>query len=328
MGQESMGISTWTLERSTMTSLPWANALPNGVCQVKATHLSLQACLLFLLALLLGGPALAQDEKPSLLVQASKAWEVADLNAAADLYDKALKEGGLFPADVIVAYVRIGTVRAAMGQNSAALSAFRVAAALDPSFELPSEAGPKAKSVYKKARKDAQQQGGKLEVVMEAPTQSAPGAEFVVIARVDEAFAPLIVDIGITVQDPSVSTSTIKPWSTKQPADTQVQFEVPGKVVMAGANLLVRVDALDSYGNRWASAQSRVKVEGQSATYGALDDEDFEEEEETKKEEDSDGFWSSPWPWVIGGAILVGGAATYLMTRPSDEVLVSAPAWK
>lgn len=311
-----------------MIPLPWAEALPNGVCQVKASYLSFQACLFFLLALLLGGPAFAQDGKPTLLLQASKAWEAADLNAAADLYDKALKEGGLFPADVIVAYVRIGTVRAAMGQNSAALSAFRVAAALDPSFELPSEAGPKARSVYKQARKDAQGQGGKLEITMEAPTQSAPGAEFVVIARVDEAFAPLIVDIGVSVQDPSVSTSTIKPWTTKQPADTQVQFEVPGKVVMAGANLLVRVDALDSYGNRWASAQGRVKVEGQSASYGILEDEDFEQEEDKKKEDDSDGFWSSPWPWVIGGAILVGGASVYLMSRPGDEVLVSAPTWK
>ena len=47
-----------------------------------------------------------------------------------------------------------------------------------------------------------------------------------------------------------------------------------------------------------------------------------------KKEDDSDGFWNSPWPWVIGGAILVGGAATYLMSRPGDEVLVSAPTWK
>jgi hypothetical protein len=300
------------------------------VRQVKVRKPSFQAFSIVLLALAVAGPAAAQsDGKPSVLLEASKAWESADLNAAADLYDQALKQGGMFPADVLVAYVRIGTVRAAMGQNNAALSAFRVAAALDPSFELPSEAGPKAKAIYKKARKDAEAQGGKLEISAEVPTQSAPGTEFVVVARIDEAFAPLIVDVGISVQDPSVSTATIKPWTTKKPADTQVQFEVPGKVVMAGANLLVRVDALDSHGNRWASTQARVKVEGSSASYAGLDDEPIDDEPEQKKEdEDSGGFWASPWPWVIGGALIVGGTATYFMARPGDEVLVSAPAWK
>ncbi len=282
---------------------------------------------LVLLILISGVPAAAQSgEKRSLLLEASQAWDSADLNAAAELYDQALKQGGMFPADVLVAYVRIGTVSAAKGQNNAALSAFRVAAALDPNFELPSEAGPKARAIYKQARKDAEQQGGKLEITAEVPSQSAPDAEFVVVAKIDEAFAPLIVDVGITVQDPSVSTSTIKPWSTKKPADTKVQFEVPGKVVMAGANLLVRVDALDAHGNRWASTQARVKVDASS------DPDRFallETKPEKKKEQNgSGGFWASPWPWVIGGALIVGGTATYFIVRPNDEVLVSAPAWK
>ena len=300
---------------------------------MKARFLSGKVLLLFVLVLVLWAPALAHaDGKASLLLQAAKAWENAELNEAAELYDKALKEGDLFPADVLVAYLRIGTVRAAMGQKNPALSAFRVAAALDPSFELPSEAGPKAKAIYKQARKDAEMQGGKLEITAEVPTQSAPGSEFVVVARVAEAFAPLIVDIGITVQDPSISTSSVKPWSTKKPADTKVQFEVPGKVVMAGANLLVRVDALDSYGNRWASTQARVKVEGQ-ASQGGIDPNDpfFDDGEADKKKDkkdDSGGFWASPWPWVIGGAIIVGGTAAYFMSRPGDEVTVTAPTWK
>jgi hypothetical protein len=97
---------------------------------------------------------------------------------------------------------------------------------------------------------------------------------------------------------------------------------------MAGANLLVRVDAMDSYGNRWASAQSRVMVEGQSSAYGQFVEDEFEDKKEEKTEEESGGFWTSPWPWVIGGAILVGGAATYLLTRPSDEVQVGVPTWR
>lgn len=302
---------------------------------MKARFLSVKALLLVVVALVLAttGLAHADGKRTSLLLQAAKAWENAELNEAAELYDKALKEGGLFPPDVLVAYARIGTVRAAMGEKNAALSAFRVAAALDPTFELPSEAGPKAKAIYKQARKDAERQGGKLEITAEVPTQSASGAEFVVVAQIAEAFVPLIVDVGITVQDPSISTSTVKPWTTKKPADTKVEFVVPGKVVMAGANLLVRVDALDSFGNRWASTQARVKVEGQAGTYGGIDPndpffDDGEDEKKGKDKEESGGFWSSPWPWVIGGAILVGGTAGYFMSRPGDEVTVSAPAWR
>lgn len=299
---------------------------------MKARIFSLQVVFLFLLALVLGTRDAQADPKTALLIQAAKAWEEAELNKAADLYQKALEAGDLYPADVLVAYARIGTVLAAMGDRNAALSKFRVAAALDPTFELPSEAGPKAKAVYKQARQDAERQGGKLEITAEVPTQSASGAEFVVVARLAEAFAPLVVDIGITVQDPSISTSTVKPWSTKKPAETQVEFEVPGKVVMAGANLLVRVDALDGYGNRWASTQARVKVEGQASGYGAIDPNDpfFDDgEKDTKKKKEEDGgFWASPWPWVIGGAIIVGGTAAYFMTRPGDEVTVSAPTWK
>jgi hypothetical protein len=37
------------------------------------------------------------------------------------------------------------------------------------------------------------------------------------------------------------------------------------------------------------------------------------------------GFWSSPWPYVIGGAALAaGGATVYLVTRPTDNVSVGS----
>ncbi len=300
---------------------------------MKARFLLVKALVVFVVVLVLGAAGRAHaEDKEALLLEAAKAWENADLSKAANLYDKALKEGALFPADVLVAYARIGTVRAAMNKRNAALSAFRVAAALDPTFELPSEAGPKAEAIYEKARQDAKRQGGKLEVSAEVPTQSAQGAEFVVVAHIAEAFVPLIVEVGITVQDPSISTSTVKPWTDEKQADTKVEFVVPGKVVMAGANLLVRIDALDSHGNRWASTQARVKVEGQPKGYGAVDPDDpfFDDDGKKKKKDDDDpgGFWSSSWPWVIGGAIIVGGTATYFMSRPGDEVTVGSPSWQ
>jgi hypothetical protein len=264
-----------------------------------------------------------------LVVQAAKAWDAADLNAAAALYEKALNQGGLYPSDVLVAYSRLGTVQAAMNQTNAAISSFRVAAALDPSFELPSEAGPKARALYKKARADAMTQGGKLEITAEVPTQSSPGSEFVVIAHVREAFVPLIVDVGVSVRDPTVPS--MKPWTAKKPVATSVNFEVPGKVVIGGANLLVRVDALDGHGNRWASSEARVKVDHKGEAAAPLvGPGPGEGEGEAAKPEPSKGggFWSSAWPWVIGGAIVAGSVATYFATRPTPDVTIAAPQWR
>jgi hypothetical protein len=265
----------------------------------------------------------------SLLMQAAKAWDAADLTTAGQLYEKALNQGGLYPSDVLVAYSRLGTVQAAMGQQNAALSSFRVAAALDPAFELPSEAGPKAKQIYKKARADAQKQGGKLDVTAEVPTSSSPGQSFSVTAHLPESFVPLIDSVGITVRDPSVPS--MKPFTSKKPAATQVSFEVPGKVVIPGASLLVRVDALDGHGNRWASNETRVKVEGKNVPAPLVTKEPSPDDDDQPKDKDknkSKGFWSSPWPWVIGGAIVVGSVATYFMTRPTDEVNITAPQWR
>jgi tetratricopeptide (TPR) repeat protein len=277
------------------------------------------------LLLCVAGPARADEP---LLMQAAKAWDAADLNAAGKLYQEALEQGGLYPSDVLVAYSRLGTVQAAMNQANAALSSFRVAAALDPSFELPSEAGPKAKQIYKKARAEAQKQIGKLEVTAEIPTSSRPGEAFSVTANVPEAFVPLIDAVGITVRDPSVPS--MKPYTSKKPAATSTSFDVPGKVVISGASLLVRVDALDQYGNRWASNESRVKVDQREqaslATKDPMPDDDEDREKDKKKK--SKGFWASPWPWVIGGALVVGGVTTYFLARPTDEVNVSAPQWR
>lgn len=279
--------------------------------------------------LCIAGPASADE---SLLMQAAKAWDAADLNTAGQLYEKALNQGGLYPSDVLVAYSRLGTVQAAMGQQNAALSSFRVAAALDPAFELPSEAGPKAKQIYKKARQEAGKQGGKLEVTAEVPSSSQPGQSFTVTAHLPEAFVPLIDSVGISVRDPSVPS--MKAFTAKKPAASQVTFDVPGKTSISGASLLVRVDALDQHGNRWASNESRVKVDQKNAAGpivskepSPFDDEDKDKEKDKGKSKGG-GFWSSPWPWVIGGAIVVGSVATYFMTRPSDEVNVTAPQWR
>jgi len=255
----------------------------------------------------------------SALVQASQKWEEAALTEAAPLYEKALKEGGLFPSDVVIAYARIGTVQALLKQKEAALSSFRVAAVIDPEFQLPNESGKLARELYEKARKDAAKQGGKLEITMEAPERVDAVKSFQVTAKIADAFAPVVDKIGIEVKDTMAKTVA---WKSDQPSTSSVTFDVPAKHVTGASTLLVRVSALDQSGNRWAMHEARVKVrEGKPVEAPPVDKPPVEEKK-------SKSFFSTPWPYAIGGALLLGGVVAFLATRSPSEVNVNAPAWR
>ena len=40
------------------------------------------------------------------------------------------------------------------------------------------------------------------------------------------------------------------------------------------------------------------------------------------------GFFAGPLPWIIGGALIVGGIVAYAVTRKPADVSVGSPAWK
>jgi hypothetical protein len=262
-------------------------------------------------------PEKAEKSGAATLAQAADKWEQAMLTEALPLYEQALKEGGLYPADVVVAYARIGTVQALKKNKEAALSSFRVAAVIDPQFQLPSESGKEARKLYEDARKAAAKQGGKLEIAGEAPERVDASKSFTVVAKVPEAFAPVVEKVGIEVRD---SLGKGISWKSDQPSTTSVTFEVPGKFVPGATTLLVRVSALDQFGNRWATQELKVKVrEGQVEAPPVAPVEE-------KKE--SGGFFSGPWPYVIGGAVLLVGVGAFLITRPANEVKVGAPTWR
>ena len=260
----------------------------------------------------------AEKSGAATLAQAADKWEQAMLTEALPLYEQALKEGGLYPADVVIAYARIGTVQALKKNKDAALSSFRVAAVIDPQFQLPSESGKDARKLYEDARKAASGHGGKLEITGEAPERVDEGKSFTVVAKVPEAFAPVVEKIGIEVRD---SLGKGISWKSDQPSTPSVSFEVPGKYVPGATTLLVRVSALDQNGNRWATQELKVKVrEGKAEVVPVAPVEE--------KKESGGGFFSGPWPYVIGGAVLLVGVGAFLITRPANEVKVGAPTWR
>jgi hypothetical protein len=284
--------------------------------------------------LLLAAPAWAEDAPLKPTAQADAAWINGDLDGAVPLYESALEAGGLAPAEVVTAYARIGTYRAAMGKSDAALSAFRLAAAIDPEFRLPDESGPKAEALYTRARKEAGELGAKLEIKAGMPDEVTAGRSFVVIAKLPEGFAPLVDRVGIEVHDKLAKIN----WKGEKAADPSVRFDVPGKVAVTGATLIVTVAALDRHGNRYAVSEQRVKVAGRPLaaivpeTPLARNEDPFADEKDARdaeKDENKKGFWASPWPWAIGGAIVLGAAVgTFAATRSPDQATVGAPQWR
>jgi hypothetical protein len=269
-----------------------------------------------------GGPALRQ---------ARAAWDKGALDTAEPLYREALEKGGLAPADVVEGYVRLGSIRAANGKKETAIAAFRAASILDSSFAVPSEAGPKGPAYAAQAKKDTAKIGSIL-LSIKAPKEATSGKPFTVTASLDGAHIPIVSKIGLVARD---GTSGKEATAEGKPGES-VDLEVPSDITMPSASILVRVDALDSHGNRLASAEERVRVrdrEDARAVAGAGGS-NAKEAGGSSSSGDSGvrkggGFWSSPWPYLIGGAALAGaGTAVYFGTRPLDQVSVGAPAVK
>lgn len=262
---------------------------------------------------------------PKSFGQADTAWHTADLEKAMQLYSDALAEGGLAPNEVVIAYSRIGTVKAALKDTNGALSAFRIAAAIDPMFELPADSGPAAKKLYERARKEAADFGGeRLELTITAPETVPAQRPFKLETSIPEGFAVLVAEVVVTIEDPT----TGKKWRRKAPAEAKVTFEFPKRVAIRGARLKITAAAVDGQNNSWTVAESKLKVEG-VREIDAISDDPIDDQPRKKPEAKSN-FLSleGPLPWIVGGVLLVGGVIVFAATRPPDEVNVGAPSWK
>ncbi|CAN5925802.1 hypothetical protein BH11MYX4_BH11MYX4_23320 [soil metagenome] len=266
-----------------------------------------------------GGPALRQ---------ARAAWDKGAIETAEPLYREALEKGGLAPADVLEGYVRLGSIRASLGKKDQAIAAFRAASILDSTFAVPTEAGPKGPSLAAQAKKDTAKIGT-IQLTIKAPKEVPSGKPFRVSAALDAAHVAIIAKIGLVARD---GTSGKEVVGEAKPGEN-VDLDVASEVTMPSASILVRVDALDRQGNRLASAEERVRVAdgaGGGAVAAASTSSSSSSSASPSASPSGDtgtrkggGFWSSPWPYVVGGLALAGaGTAVYFGTRPSDQVSV------
>ena len=252
---------------------------------------------------------------------ASSAWDRGAFAEAGAAYERTIDAGGLGPVEVVLAHTRIGIARALVGKRDLALSAFRTASTIDPSFELPPDASPKARAPYEQARKEAASRG-RLTLKLSAPDKIPHGKVFTVKIELSDESAALVDKIEIDVSDPLTKKSS---HSYAQAVAEQVSFEVPAKAAVPGATLLISARALDTKGNRWVVQEARVSVApaetGPKPATGPLED-------DVPPKKASKGFFSKPWPYVIGGGVLLaGGVSTFLLLRGNDRASVGAPAW-
>ena len=262
------------------------------------------------------GPA-AGGEKA--LQRAREAWTAGDFDLAPGLYQRALDAGSLRRADVVEAYVRIGSALAVAGKTKPALVALGQAALLDPTFTVPPEAGKKALALAEMARR-AQRRVGSLALSAKVSDEVPAGAPFAVEVTLAPGHSAAVDSVGLVVRD-SLAARTFQQDS---PPDAELHFDVPLRMTLPDALLVVRVQAVDAHNNELVSAEKHVHVASPvvapSAALGPA-----RPSRSRDRSHASSGFWTTAWPYIIGGAaVAAGGAAVYFASRPTDDVHVGA----
>jgi len=280
--------------------------------QISDTVKNRAPALLAALAISLGAsaamarPTLLANGAPS-LDRARTAWSQADFDVAATAYQEALERGGLTRQETVECYSHLGAARYIIGRKVDAAPAFRVAAAIDPQFVVPPEAGKKAMAIAEKERK----QTLSLKLDLTSPVKVAANEAFTIGVTVESAQLALVSRIGLLVRD----AATSKEYRFEEQPRADVRLHVPASMSASGATLDVSVRALDAHDNELAEQETRVVV---GAAFAVAHDD---------APQASGGFWHTPWPYLIGTALLAagGGVGLYFALTPPNTVNVGAP---
>ncbi len=260
-------------------------------------------------------PATA-DQSPAAaaFARGQSAWEKKEYDRVESAYQEAIESGGLGPDEVREAYVRLGSARALRGKNDAAVRAFRAAAVLDD-FKIPPQLKAPQAKLAEQAKKDVQKMGiAAMTFTLTAPANVPPAKPFTVKVALDDRHVPVVSYIALTVKESTSNKSITKQEAPKE----SLELEVPAYLAPSGGQITVRVDALDKYKNRLASSESRVAVDFSETNSVSLNDDIARPKESGGR---GKSIFSTPWPYVIGGLVIVGlGAAFIVQSTKADEV--------
>jgi hypothetical protein len=273
-------------------------------------------------------PASAQEGAATaasgLREDALKSWKRGDYEGAEKKYRTLIERGGLRPKDVVDAYVHLGASRAMLGKKPEAIKAFRAAGILDFEFKVPPEATERVIQLAEGARKDVAAIGP-IDFRAELPEKIKAGEPINVLVTLDEAHIPIGTKIAMKVKD----TVSGKEYAEDAKVGPTVPLEIPGSFVLANSNLKLQVSVLDRFENRVAMVEKTYSMASGGAALPDKPADKVEKDPKENKEEkkSSGGFFSTPWPWLIGGILLAGAATVsyFLWLKPPSTVRFGAP---
>ena len=108
--------------------------------------------------------------------------------------------------------------------------------------------------------------------------------------------------------------------------EARIHFDVPARMTLPDASLVLEVTAHDAHDNELLTFEKHLHVKHATPApvppvVAALRMRTAEDRPHAASS--GGGFWSTAWPYVIGGAALAaGGAAAYFATRPTADVYV------
>jgi hypothetical protein len=258
-----------------------------------------------------------EEAGPAAFARGQSAWDKKEYDRAETSYQEAIEQGGLGPEEVREAYVKLGSARALRGKNDAAVRAFRAAAVLED-FKIPAQLRANQAKLAEQAKRDVQRLGiGAMSFTAQAPDKTAPARAFNVKVTLDEKHVKVVSFISMSVRESGGKNLN----KQEAPAET-LEIEVPAHMAPPGAQITVRVDALDKYKNRLATAEARVTVDSTVEPSAKIDIESTTKKVDTVSRKS---IFSTPWPYVIGGIVLLGaGAAFVVQTQKANEVSIGS----
>jgi tetratricopeptide (TPR) repeat protein len=223
------------------------------------------------------------------------------LNDAAGVLDRLLREPDTGRELLAEAYLLRGRVAAGTGDPLAALGHFKRALELRPSLEIPDPKGQEA-AALETARKSA---GAGLRLVQSPPGEAAPNQPARIDIKVEGDSENLVaaLELGYRAADTGAFLTT----RAKPPAT----LAVPAPTMSAGARIDYYVRALDEHGGVVAeSGTPTLPFRLQVAV-------PIEARHEPPR------WYNKWWVWTLVGAAAVGaGVITYAETRPPSELVI------
>lgn len=264
---------------------------------------------------LFAGRALAQSVP---LDAALLAYSEGRLDEALASFEQALAAPGNEPGQLTTIHLHLGILRASLGDADGARNAFEVAIALRPDLEAPTELGPGQRAPFDDAR--AARDGRRLRVETRARGPAT------IEARVMDAPAGLIGGIAVlaTLRDGTTWTFQIAgergaatiPNGARDIAVRAV--DAHGGVVVRAESVALQAVPTAAEAARRVAAAERAGARGHDRTTTGSHEGD--------RDDGGGGFFSTPWPWIGLGAILIGAAvAAIVVVTAQDEYVVGAP---